>query len=195
MSDVADNTGGATGDTSVITLITEDGTGVAGANCYSTLAEADAYNAERGRSSWSAITEDNRKTCLILGTDFVDKYYKWYGKRKYREQELSFPRIELFDKDNYPVNGIPVALKKACYEAAFLNVKGTAVKSGLFTTKDTNGDVKRKKVDVLEVEYFESESTKTDYTSVYEILNNFLDGLYKTDSDKATCNVGAVWVG
>ena len=94
------------------------------------------------------------------------------------------------------MDGIPLALKKACYEAAFLNVNGTNIKSGLFTTKDSNGDVKRKKVDVLEVEYFEGEtSTSVDYTSIYEILNNFLTGLYKTDSDTATCNVGAVWMG
>ena len=179
-----------------ITLTVEDGTGVAGANVYSSLEDADTYQAERGRSTWAALSEANRSICLILGTDFVDKYFKWRGSRKYRSQELSFPRLNLIDVDGYPVEGIPLALKKACYEAAFLNVKGTSIKTGLFTTKDSIGDIKRKKVDVLEVEYFEGDSSsEIDYTSIYEILNNFLKGLYKTDADTSTCNVGAVWMG
>lgn|SRR5574344_242814 len=173
-----------------ITLIVEDGTGITDANTYVDLDYANTYLSNRGRTEWTALDDETKKKCLILGTDYIDKLYKWYGKRKYKNQVLAFPRLDLYDSDDFEVDGIPVNLKKAVCEAAYLN-RSTET---LFTTKDADGTVKREKVDTLEVEYFQkSTSTTVDYTSIYDVLNTLLYGLYKTDSDAATYNVGVVW--
>lgn len=173
-----------------ITLTVEDGTGIADANTYVDLDYANTYLTNRGRSEWTALDEEVKKQCLILGTDYIDKLYKWYGRRKFKSQVLAFPRVDLYDSDNFSVDGIPVNLKKAVCEAAYLN---RSVET-LFSTKDSDGTVKREKVDTLEVEYFENtKSTEIDYTSIYDVLNTLLFGLYKTDSDASTFNVGAIW--
>lgn len=170
-----------------VELIVEDGSGVDNANSYVDLDFALEYCTMKGYSDWLDLTDDEQKIYLIRGTEFVDNYYTWKGVRKYKTQSLSFPREELYDLDRYRVDGIPVALKKACIEAAWLNAEsGTDT---LFSTADENGDIKRQKVDSLEVEYFSSSessnSSSVDYTSIYDILNKLLKGLYKTSDDNS----------
>lgn len=169
-----------------INLITENGNGLPDANSYCDLDFALEYCTMKGYSDWQKLSESEQKIYLIRGTEFVDNYYEWKGFRRSKNQSMAFPRVELYDSDHYEVEGIPERLKKACIEAAWLNASsGTET---LFTTEDENGKIKRQKVDRLEVEYFEkssssrTNSSEIDYTSIYDILNKLLKGLYKTGS-------------
>lgn len=168
---------------SKVSLITEDGSCVSGANCYVTLDFADSYMRDTGRTDWSSLDEETRKACLINATKYIDSTYSrlgWKGARKYhRRQSLDFPRVELFDKDGDEVLGIPEELKQAVCEAAFL---GTT--TDLFTVKEATGSVKRQKVDVLEVEYFSGSEDTDGYISRFTVLDYLLSGLYKTKSDR-----------
>lgn len=175
-----------------INLIVEIGNGSATSNSYASLEFADNYFRNRGDASWFENDEETKKKYLVLATDFIDASFKWKGKKKNVQQGLAFPRLDLIDNDGYTVTDIPLALQKAVCEGAKL----VKAKTTLFSSKDENGDVKRKKVDTLEVEYF-GKSSKTDdetYETIYSVLNTLLQGLYKTESDKATYNVGAVWL-
>ena len=168
-------------ETEDVNLIVENGTCVTGANSYISLTDADTYMKNAGHSTWSALDENTRKSCLINGTLYIDHIYSkygWYGVRKYPKQELCFPRVEIVDSDGVDLDGqIPEVLKKAVCEAAFI-----ATTVSLFSTKDANGAVKRVKIDVIEKEFFEnSTNTNTvDYISPYEILDALLAGLYRT---------------
>ena len=52
-----------------LTLIVEDGTGLADANSYASLEEADAYHeASLYATAWTAATEDNRNKALAMAT-------------------------------------------------------------------------------------------------------------------------------
>ena len=164
-----------------ISLIVEDGSCVPSANCYVSLEYADEYMRNTGRTSWAEKSEDERKAFLINATKYIDRTYSklgWKGFKKYhRRQALCFPRVELFDKDGDEVLDIPVELKDAVCEAAYIN---TTV-SSLFDIKDASGEVKRQKVDVLEVEYYsQSEAANGNYISRYTVLDSILAGLYKT---------------
>ena len=170
-------------------IIVEDGTCVEGANSYCSVEFADKYLYSRNRLEWAGLDNETKKKCLIIATDYIDSLYKWYGRRKYKRQELSFPRVELFDRDGFYVDGIPMNLQKAVCEAAYLNINTET----LFSTKDSEGAIKRQKVDSLEIEYFQGEKTETDYSSIYNVLNSLLYGLYKTESDQSTYNVGCIW--
>jgi hypothetical protein len=170
-------------------LIVEDGSCVSGANSYCTIDFADKYLYSRNRLDWASLDDEVKKKCLIIGTDYIDKLYKWHGRRKFYSQELAFPRVDLIDNDGFFVEGIPLNVQKAVCEAAFLNINTDT----LFTSKDSDGEIKRQKVDSLEVEYFESSSSSVDYSSIYDVLNTLLYGLYKTENDQSTYNVGCVW--
>lgn len=182
-----------------IELIIEDGSGVPNANAYCDLDYALEYCTMKGYTDWQKLTDDEQKIFIIRGTEFVNNYYTWKGVRRFLNQDMAFPRDDLYDLDHYRVVGVPEVLKKACLEAAWLNA--TSGSDTLFINKDANGKVKRQKVDTLEVEYFNDESsssssssTEVDYTSIYDVLNKMLKGLYKTGNAGRVCT-RAVYTG
>lgn len=78
-----------------MTLIVETGSMVAGAQSYMTVAEADAYHADRGNTAWANIpTSIAKEAALRLATDFmVDTYRQyWKGYRNDPNQALDWPR-------------------------------------------------------------------------------------------------------
>ena len=181
-----------------ISFVVEDGTGLPNANSYCDLDYALEYCVSKGYTNWLTLTEDMQKIYIIRGTEFVDNFYNWKGRRGSQSQSMAFPRLDLFDEDHYEVRGVPDKLKKACIEAAFLN--SSSGSDTLFTTKDENGAIKRQKVDSLEVEYFSNQQSETntdavDYTTIYDILNKLLKGLYKEKGDGGSVCTRAVWRG
>lgn len=172
-----------------VEIVVEDGTGVSNSNTYCDLDFALEYCISHGYSSWNELTEEQQKIALIKGTEYIDSFFEWKGLKRSESQALEFPRVNLFDNNRFEVKGIPVNLKKACIEAAFLN--STSENDTLYSTKDSNGNIKRQKVDTLEVEYFENSSkteSSVDYTTIYDVLNKLLKGLYKTkDSNGSVC--------
>jgi len=181
-----------------VNLIVEDGTGLPNANSYCDLDYALEYCTMKGYTSWQSLSETEQKVFIIRGTEFVDNFYNWRGRKGKGSQALSFPRFDLYDDDNYLINGIPDKLRKACLEAAFLNSSTDA--STLFSTKDENGAIKRQKVDSLEVEYFNNQQNETnlnavDYTTIYDILNKLLKGLYKEKEEIGSVCTRAIWRG
>lgn len=180
-----------------VEMIVENGTGVPNANSYVDLDFALEYCVTKGYTNWLSLSENEQKTFLIRGTEFVDNFYQWKGRRFGQFQSLYFPRVDLYDNDNFPVTGIPARLKKACVEAAFLNASSGS--DSLFTTKDENGKIKKQKVDTLEVEYFDSSTSTSessvDYTSIYDVLNKLLKGLYKTKDEVGSVCTKAIYSG
>ena len=181
-----------------VNLIVEDGSGLPNANSYCDLDFALEYCTNKGYTSWLSLSENEQKVFIIRGTEFIDNFFNWKGRKGKGSQALSFPRLDLYDDDHYLICGIPDKLKKACLEAAFLN--STSGADTLFTTKDENGAIKRQKVDSLEVEYFSNQQNETntnavDYTTIYDILNKLLKGLYKEKGDEGSVCTRAIWRG
>ena len=69
-----------------MTMIVEDGTGVANANSYTTVAFVQAYFDDRGgNTAWDALaTEADQEYILIKATDYIEKRFseKWIGDKK-----------------------------------------------------------------------------------------------------------------
>lgn len=173
-----------------IELRVEDGSVVDGANSYVTLEYADAYMAERGKSAWAEKDEETRKAKIIAATEYIDNLYNWKGVRKTARQELRFPREGIVDSDGYEVMGVPLNLKKAVCEAAFI-----ALTSSLFLTNDANGAVKKKAIDnAVEVEYFNETETETEWTSVHQVLDKLLRGLFHEKGAGRSIVVPVRWV-
>jgi len=131
-----------------MTLIIEDGSQVPNANSYVTDAEYTAYAASRGLTvGVDALT---REIELIKAMDFIESHRKTFkGIKVSGEQSLQWPRSAVW-VDSFPINAteIPEELKSAQIEA------GIAVSSSIdLLRNENNQNLKREKVDVIEVEY------------------------------------------
>jgi hypothetical protein len=99
-----------------VEIIVEDGSGVANANAYITVAEARLYATQRGIT---LPTEDDEVAAMIIqATDFLEsKSCEYAGRKTSPVQSLEWPRIDAYlDGDDYPMfpsNSIPKSLKQA----------------------------------------------------------------------------------
>ena len=124
---------------------------------YVTIAEADAYHAIRpSATTWAALTEPEKEQRLVAASDYLDSQYIFTGKKTDPSQPREFPR-----------NGsaeIPTAIKKAVFELALQDS----------LTSNASAEVKREKVDVLEVEYFQSDNGAIRFGYIDGLLRPFL---------------------
>lgn len=105
-------------------LIVEDGTGMATADSYASLADASAYAAKQGLTF--AITGDDEalaEQALRRATIWLDGAYRsrFGGLRKLRrDQALEWPRIGVVDNEGVAVSPdtVPPEIVKATIEAA-----------------------------------------------------------------------------
>lgn len=81
-----------------MTLVLEDGTGVSGANAYTTAAVVTAYLTDRGRqeeNSWDVKSIAEREAAIVQATDFIEQRWsdRFRGRRQF--QDISAARSTL----------------------------------------------------------------------------------------------------
>ncbi len=86
-------------------LIKEDGSIVPDANSYADVADADAFQTDRGRQAWLDSTTEVKEAALVRATDYVDGRWelKFTGQPIGDVQELAWPRQLV----RYPATGNP----------------------------------------------------------------------------------------
>lgn len=134
-------------------FVVEDETGLADANAYITVQEYKDYHADRGNSTSGTATA--LQQAIVKATDYMEQRWgqSFLGNKEFKEtQALSFPRINLFDRDGVLVVGLPTKLKNACAEYAAL-----ALTQALFLTvpPDATGlqvTLEKNKVGPIEIE-------------------------------------------
>ncbi len=152
-------------------LIIEDGSQIPNANSYVTDAEYVAYAAAQNLSIGGDTAA--REIELLRAMTFIESHRSVFkGLRVSKDQPLQWPRSAVWI-DSFPVNAdeIPQDLKNAQIESG---VAENAIE--LLKTED-NQNVKRQKVDVIEVEFFSGGSWTTART---ERVDVFLTQLLKT---------------
>jgi len=129
-------------------VIIENGSGVAGANSYATVAEARAYATARGLSL--PVADGDVEKALVLACDKLESY-RYKGNKTSEDNLLQWPRVKVFvgasteplASDNIPSRLIAAQCQFACESANGTELQPTG----------TGREVVRKKVDVLETEY------------------------------------------
>lgn len=132
-----------------MTLIVEDGSIVPNANTYVSDAEYTAYCDARGLTYGADAAAREKE--IIKGMDLIESYRdQFQGSKTQYTQPLQWPRVAVYI-DDYPVDSdsIPKELKYALIEAA------SASNTTDIIVNQTNSNIKKEKVDVLEVEYFD----------------------------------------
>jgi hypothetical protein len=169
-------------------LIVENGTGLANAESYVSVADATTYHANRGNAAWAALASDTvREQLLRRATDYMMQTYRlrWNGTRVNGVQALDWPRAYVKRQDYeyqglngstfiggyyyYPSNEVPPEVKNACAELALKASSSTLL-------ADLTQGVKRKKVDVLEIEYDQYSPQTKRYVAIDRLLAPFLSG-------------------
>jgi Putative DnaT-like ssDNA binding protein len=87
-----------------LTLIKEDGTGMADANSYADVADGDAYHdGHLYATAWTGATAENKAIALVMATRLIDMQYQFNGLRSVDSQALQWPRVNCLDPDKAPV--------------------------------------------------------------------------------------------
>lgn len=181
---------GPTDSGASVSLVTvEDGTGVATANAYITLADADSYHEARGNSTWMAAKDEDREYAIVKGADYMTQRYRrrWKGIRTNATQALDWPRAgvlteDFFEPESEPrpalfpgltyvvdENSVPKEIKNANAELAL-----RALSDDLNPDLERGGQVKRLKAGPAEIEYFDGASATTLHKAVDQIVAPFL---------------------
>lgn len=154
-------------------LTIETGAGIAGANSYATVAQAQAYAAARALTLPAGTPAV--EALLIKAADFLESLEDQFkGSRVESDQALAWPRTDvyLFDStDMFGEDEIPVQLINAQCQLAFDGVANTLQPTG------SGREVIRTKVDVIETEYAKrgSGTIQPDFNKAMAILAPLLD--------------------
>ena len=161
-------------------IVVEDGTIVAGANSYVTLAEVRAYATLRGITVPAA--DGDLEKHLHRAMDWFESD-DFPSARLDATQELSFPRdVIVVDGIRYMEGAIPKLVKQIICEATCTSV--TIALQPQFAGSSL-GQLKRKKVDVLEKEYFPSQGTSS-YMPILAKLDALMEKLLYADGFRLT---------
>lgn len=171
-------------------LIVEDGQARADAECYCSLAFADAWHLSRGVTLWATLAQAEKEAAIRRAAQYMVQAYRlrWLGHRRTNHQSLDWPRWSVPRVDSPLMYGggesycddyiVPVEVQQANAELAFKAAQGDL-------SADITRLTKREKVDVVEVEYMDGSSPVVKYRSV----DNLLAPLLK-DSGGSSFSVG-----
>jgi len=156
-------------------LTVEDGTVVAGADSYLSLAAADTYHSSHGSpTAWASATDPAKEAALRYATQWVDGKFQFLGSVADSDQVLDWPRQNVWDDEGRSVAAdiVPQRVKDATAEMALAHI-GAALNASLAR----GGAVRREQVGPVAVEYMESANPETDFPYVRRLLapllNNF----------------------
>lgn len=144
-----------------ITLVPENGTGMATANSYLSAAEADALLELNPTmyTIWLSFSESKKESLLVWASTYIDTHIDWFGYKAVADSGLRWPRHSVVDLDGISVSTtlIPTQLKRAVAQLAiFLNASDAAATGG--ESSNIPEGIKRVRADVVEVEFFDGAS-------------------------------------
>ncbi len=126
---------------------------VVGTDAYDTLANVDAYHADRGNTAWAAVVLDAaREVYIRKATGWVDRTFNFIGDQATGEQRLKWPR-QFAEVEGFliPPTSIPWQIAEATAIVADLYRLGTIDMEGIVT--NDSSAINKTKVDVIEVGY------------------------------------------
>lgn len=115
-------------------LIPEDGTGVANADAYASIATVDAYATARALTAWTGA-DAVKEAAIREATIYLDQSYSWKGAIESETQALAWPREGVTDKEGREVSGLPQRVIDACCELAVSKISAALV------TARTEGEI------------------------------------------------------
>lgn len=140
-----------------ITITIEDGSNVANANSFVTIAEARAYAVERGVTL--SATDDDVAVQIIKAKDYLESFANRYqGEMTNADQALQWPRTDVYisgSETAFPSNAIPKQLKSAQSSLVIAISEGVDIMPNYsaadFVTEETVGPITTKYADPTKI--------------------------------------------
>ena len=140
-----------------ITITIEDGSNVANANSFVTVAEVRAYAEARGVTL--PVADDSLAVMLIKACDYLEAQANRYqGEIANESQALQWPRIDVYisgSETAFPSNAIPKQLKSAQSSLVVAISEGVDIMPNYsaadFVTEETVGPITTKYADPTKV--------------------------------------------
>lgn len=99
-----------------LTLIKEDGTGLANANSYADVAEGDAYHeGHLYATDWTGASTGIKSAALVMATRLIDAHYQFRGFKAHSTQALQWPREFARDDDALRVSALGGLMSRSEY--------------------------------------------------------------------------------
>jgi hypothetical protein len=162
-----------------MSLVTETGAGLANAESYCSVSDADAYHANRGNAAWALALDQDKEAALRNATTFLEGRFGqfWGGYRVTQSQALSWPRYGTYYSDGMarqsafliPQDVVPPEIRDACARLAL-----SALAGDLLPDIDRGGQIKRERIGPIEVEYESGADTETSRPWLRAILARLL---------------------
>jgi len=153
-------------------LVVENGTGLANAESYISVAGADARMSGFGNDTWATLTTTEKEEALRRATVAMVQSLRerWTGARVTATQALDWPRYGV-TVDGYQVAStiVPADVAAACADLAFKAAAGD-----LFP--DLERGIVREKVGPIETEYDRATPQSTRRPSIEMMLSPYLTG-------------------
>ena len=158
-------------------LIIETGVGIAGAESYASIDQADARCASLGVVAWSSPADVDKEIALRKATIFMGQNYRmqWAGRRLLRTQSLDWPRYGV-SVDGFPVltNTVPPEVVAACIDLAVRSAAGEELLPDL---EIGNNQVKRERIGPIDTDYFENNTNARErFVAIDAMLEPFFGG-------------------
>jgi hypothetical protein len=162
------------------TFVVEDGSVVASANSYITVADADTYFGNYGDpATWSDASDDEKQEALRLASQYIDSEYgdSWQGARSDPDQVLDWPRYLVYTREGWLVGSstIPRRLKDAICELALRVLDGITLHEDIAN----DGTILKTEVKIGpitdKVEYVGGSSPTTQFPKVKQLIQEFLE--------------------
>ncbi len=155
-----------------MSLIVETGAGVENANTYANVETVSSYCTDMGYSTWASASTDDQESAILRAMSYIEAQ-NWKGVKKSNNNPLEWPRYNVLDRNGYIVSSevVPTNVVKALSEAAYRE----SVSAGTMQAElEREGRVKKKKIDVIEVEYFEGASGETSRPIIAGLLKGYI---------------------
>ncbi len=155
-----------------MSLVVEDGSGLAGAESYCSVAAANARHTALGNAAWTGA-DAVKEAALRRATQYMLQTYRnrWNGTRITQAQALDWPRWGVIVDTRYYVlsNSVPADVANACADLAL-----KAITEDL--SPDLDRAVIRERVGPLETEYNPYSPQAKRFTAINAMLAPYLKG-------------------
>jgi hypothetical protein len=102
----------------------EDGTGLAAANAYLSVADFKTHHDDRG-GDYSAHADTAIEQGIVQATDYINKRFgrRFRGDKGTYAQGLEWPRVSAYTDEDYTFTGVPAPLQMATAEYALIALR------------------------------------------------------------------------
>lgn len=171
-----------------MSLTVEDGTGLAGADSFVSVDDADAYHAGR-RTEWHTYSLDEREAALRRASAWLTYHVPWKGlPARGRGQALSWPRTGVTDANDYAVSEseVPAEVITATMELAIREIAEPGMLVPDFTSSER---VVMEQIGPLRTEYATGTGSGWDSQPTVPAVQALIAGLVRSESGRISGRV------